>query len=137
MIDISAATRANTQRMNSMNAKNGHRPNMFDTILADRSLLLSDDWPPDVDRMIIQYKIAVEDMPRQRAVAAVLDDNPSMDFLLRYRRQQFASLALQYCMLPSDQKDEFANSLVEWWRLVRANEDRAALHLAEHKRRAS
>jgi hypothetical protein len=118
--------------------RNGHTlPNIWDTIIADRDLLLSDDWPPEVDRMIIQYKIAVEDMPRQRAVAAVLADNPSMDFLLRYRRQQFASLALRYHMLPTDQKDEFANGLIDWWRLVRANEDRAEKHLAEHKRRAS
>lgn len=118
-----------------MNGNNGHRPNTWDTIIADRDLLLSDDWPLDAQRMIIQYKIAVEDMPRQRAVAAVLADDPPLDFLLRYRRQQFASLALRYHLLPDDQKDEFANSLIEWWALVRSNEDRADEVLAQHKAR--
>jgi hypothetical protein len=120
--------------------KNGHT-NMWDTLINDtalmRDLSFEDFLDSQVETMLTQYKIAVEDFPRQRAVSAVLDDNPPMDFLLRYRRQQFASLALQFAMLPSDQKDEFCSGLVEWWELVRANEDRAERHLAEHKRRAS
>jgi hypothetical protein len=119
---------------------NGHT-NMWDTFINDtalmRELSFEDFVDPKAELMLTQYKIAVEDMPRQRAVAAALADNPSMDFLLRYRRQQFASLALHFAMLPSDQKDEFATGLIEWWKLVRANEDRAEATLAAHKKRAS
>lgn len=120
--------------------KNGHT-NFWDTILADtalmRGLSFEDFRDPKAELMLTQYKLAVEDMPRQQAVSEVLADNPSLDFLLRYRRQQFASLALQYAMLPEDQRDEFASGFVDWWRLVRSNEDRAEAVLAEHRRRAS
>lgn len=119
-----------------MNGKNGHRPNMFDTILADRSLLLSDDWPPEVSRMIAKLKIIEQDFPRQREIAATFaKGTPSLEWLVQYRRRQFTSLWLQYACLPDEEKDAFCDELVEWWKLVCANEQRAAEHIAQHKAR--
>jgi hypothetical protein len=98
---------------------------------------LSLRFQPDVELMLIQYKIAVTEMPRQRAISKMLDSNPSLEWLVAERRRQFASVALQYAILPDDQRDEFVDGLLEWWKLWRSNENRAEAEIAEHKRRGS
>jgi hypothetical protein len=93
------------------------------------------DFPPEIDRMIAQLKVILQDMPRQRQIAAALSGSPSLEYLVQYRRRQFTSLWLQYACLPDAEKDAFCDGLVEWWKLVCANEQRAAEHIAQHKAR--
>jgi hypothetical protein len=123
-----------------MNAKNGHRgPNLWDTLIADtelmRSLSFEDFRDPKVERMLTLYKIAMEDMPHQRSVAATLKTGPSLEWLAAERRRQFQLLWLEYATLPDDQKDAFGDGLAEWWSAWCANEQRAAEHIAQHKAR--
>jgi hypothetical protein len=119
--------------MSKVNGKNG-TPLWLD-IIRDHTI----DLHPEVESMLVQMKIAYEDMPHQRSVAATFAaGNPSVEWVLAERRRQFASLALQFAMLRTDEeKDRFCDGMVEWWKLRRANEDRAEQHLAQHKRRAS
>jgi hypothetical protein len=128
-----------------MNGKNGKIPDLvmndFARFVRDNDDLISDinvDFPPEVERMIAQMKVILQDFPRQQEIAATFArGRPSLEWLVAYRRRQFTSLWLQYATLPTDEeKDAFCDSLVGWWKLVVENEKRAALHLAEHKRRA-
>jgi hypothetical protein len=100
-------------------------------------LLSSHQFAPEVELMLIQYKIAVTEMPRQRAISAILDAKPSLEWLVAERRRQFATVALQYSLLQDEQRDEFCNGLLDWWRLWRRNEDLAKAEIAEHKRRGT
>ena len=115
--------------------QNGHKPNLPDLVMNDlmKFVINNDDlirdisveFPPEVDRMIAR---------RQRQIAATFaKGTPSLEWLVR--RRQFTSLWLQYACLPDAEKDAFCDGLVEWWKLVCANEQRAAEHIAQHKAR--
>jgi hypothetical protein len=113
-----------------MNGKNGTP--LWLEIISDHTIELR----PEVEHMLIQMKIAYEDMPYQRHVEFMLANDPSIEWVLAERRRQFASLAIQFAMLRTEEeKDRFVDGMVEWWKLRRANEDRAEQHLAEHKAR--
>jgi hypothetical protein len=122
-----------------MNGKNGHQNWMMDFVINNDDLIrdISVEFPPEVDRMIARLKVIAQDMPRQREIAATFaKGTPSLEWLVQYRRRQFTSLWLEYACLPTDaEKDAFCDGLVEWWRLVVANEQRAAEHIAQHKAR--
>jgi hypothetical protein len=120
-----------------MNGNNGHQNWLMDFVRENDDLIRdpSVEFPPKIERMIAQLKIISQDMPRQRAYAATLDGSPSLEWLVAYRRRQFTSLWLQYATLPDEEKDAFCDGLVEWWKLVVANEERAADHIAQHKAR--
>ena len=123
--------------------QNGKQPNLvmndlMKFVIENDDLIrdISVDFPPKIERMIVQMKIVLQDMPRQQEIAATFaDGTPSLEWLVAYRRRQFTSLWLQYAMLPDAEKDAFCDGLVEWWKLVVENERRAAEHIAQHKAR--
>jgi hypothetical protein len=142
MIDISAATSATTKKTSTM--QNGKLPNLvmndlMKFVIENDDLIREVEFPPKIDRMIGRLRVISQDFPRQRDYAATFaNGTPSLEWLVAYRRRQFTSLWLEYACLPTDaEKDEFCNSLVQWWSAWCANEDRAERHLAEHRRRAS
>ena len=120
--------------------KNGHL-SMMDFVRNNLDLIRDPfvEFPPDVNRMIARLKVISEDLPRQQEIAATFSNGtPSLEWLVQYRRRQFSLLWLEYACLPTDaEKDAFCDGLVEWWKLVCANEARAAEHLAQHRRRAT
>jgi hypothetical protein len=126
--------RKRREQQHMMNGKNNW---LMDFVINNDDLIrdISVDFPPEVDRMIAQLKVIAQDFPRQREIAAALDGSPSLEYLVQYRRRQFTSLWLQYACLPDEEKDAFCDGLVEWWKLVCANEQRAAEHIAQHKAR--
>jgi hypothetical protein len=126
--------RKRREQQHMMNGKNNW---LMDFVINNDDLIrdISVDFPPEVDRMIAQLKVIAQDFPRQREIAAALDGSPSLEYLVQYRRRQFTSLWLQYACLPDEEKDVFCDGLVEWWKLVCANEQRAAEHIAQHKAR--
>ena len=95
------------------------------------------EFSPKVEHMIARLKVIDEDLPRQKEIAATFATaTPSLEWLVQYRRRQFSLLWLEYACLPTDaEKDAFCDGLVEWWKLVVANEARAAEHIAQHKAR--
>jgi hypothetical protein len=93
------------------------------------------DFPEPIDWMIAMVKIIDEATPEQQQISAMLSCNPSLEWLVINRRRQFEFLALLYAMAPADEKDKFIERHKGWWRLWKANEDRAEAHLAEHRRR--
>jgi hypothetical protein len=109
---------------------------IWDELFDESCQSLSRKFPEKIDAMLALYRMATEEMPRQKMAAAVFAEGPpSIDWVLDYRRRQFQLLALEYVMLPDDWKDEFIDRLRPWWKLVRENEDRAKAEIAEHKRR--
>jgi hypothetical protein len=133
-----SATSANTQRTFTMNGKNGHGSLM--DFIRDNPDLIRDpfvEFSPMVEHMIARLKVISEDLPRQKEIAATFArGTPSLEWLVQYRRRQFTSLWLEYACLATDaEKDAFCDGLVEWWKLVCANEQRAAEHIAQHKAR--
>jgi hypothetical protein len=92
----------------------------------------------DAELMLLQFRTLAEDHPRQQRLAEIYAKaEPSLEFVLRERRRQYALLMFQYAALPDEEKDAFCDGLVDWWRLVRENEDRAEAEIAEHRRRRS
>jgi hypothetical protein len=120
-----------------MNGKNGHL-SLMDFVRNNPDLIRDPfvEFPPDVERMIARLKVISEDLPRQQEIAATFaNGTPSLEWLVAYRRRQFSLLWLEYACLPDEEKDAFCDGLVEWWKLVVANEARAAEHLAQHQAR--
>jgi hypothetical protein len=91
-----------------------------------------------IDTLVALCKIANEEMPRQRHLAAIYKAGfASIDLVLSERRRQFELLALEYAMLPDDWRDEFIDRLRPWWKKVKENENRADMEIAEHKQRGT
>jgi hypothetical protein len=92
----------------------------------------------DAELLLLQFRTLAEDHPRQQRLSEIYaKGQPSLEFILRERRRQWTMLMFQYAALPDEERDKFCDGLAEWWRLVRANEDRAIAHLKEHRRRGT
>jgi hypothetical protein len=100
---------------------------------------LPDEVPPDIESNLLQAKLMLEDYPRQLQIRAVFDKaeadktSPPLEWLVKIRKENFDRLSLQWCLLPPEDKEDFIEGLVDYWRDYRRTEDLAEAILAKHR----